>query len=116
MIKIENQLGRIVLSQGYFVKLIGEVVRECYGVAGVLENSTVEKLAKKFLLLDNPNKGVSVKSLPGGIVVDIHIAVIYGMNISVIVKSIVHKVKFTIENTTGLTISKVNVFVDSMAT
>ena len=47
-------------------------------------------------------------------VVDIHIAVTYGLNISSVVKSIVGKVRYVAEEATGLQVSKVNVFVDDM--
>lgn len=49
-----------------------------------------------------------------GLSVDLHIIVTYGLNISVIVKSIVSKVRYTVEEATGLKVSKVNVFVDAM--
>ena len=46
--------------------------------------------------------------------VDLHIAVTYGLNISSIVKSIVGKVRYVTEQATGLQVAKVNVFVDEM--
>ena len=48
------------------------------------------------------------------LIVDLHIAVIYGMNISAIAKSIVNKVRYTVEEATGLDVKRVNVFVDGM--
>lgn len=50
----------------------------------------------------------------GGLVIDLHIAVTYGVNISAIVKSIVNKVRYTVEEATGFQVAKVNVFVDDM--
>ena len=46
------------------------------------------------------------------LVIDLHIIVSFGVNIPAIVKSIVNKVKYTVEDATGLEVSKVNVFVD----
>ena len=46
--------------------------------------------------------------------VDLHIIVTYGLNISAIVRSIVNKVRWTVEESTGLDVRKVNVFVDGM--
>ena len=43
-----------------------------------------------------------------------HIVISYGLNISAIVQSIVNKVRYTVEESTGLEVKKVNVFVDSM--
>lgn len=45
-----------------------------------------------------------------------HIAVVYGMNIAAIVRSIVNKVRYTVEQATNLEVAKVNVFVDAMKT
>jgi len=42
--------------------------------------------------------------------------VTYGVNIAVIVKSIMNKVSYTVEEATGLKVGSVNVFVDSMKT
>ena len=49
-----------------------------------------------------------------GLVVELHIVVTYGVNISTIVDSIVNKVRYTVEDATGLSVKEVNVFVDSM--
>ena len=55
-----------------------------------------------------------MRTVSGGLVIDLHIAVTYGVNISAIVKSIVNKVRYTVEEATGLQVAKVNVFVDDM--
>lgn len=46
--------------------------------------------------------------------IDLHISVMYGVNVSTIVKSIIHKVRFAVEDETGFTVDKVNVFVDAV--
>ena len=102
MIGFETNLGTIEISQEYFANLIGHAASECYGVAGMI-NSPYQ-----------PDKGVRVRSENGGLLVDIHIAVTYGVNISAIVRSIVHKVRYTVEESTGFPVAKVNVYVDSM--
>ncbi len=38
----------------------------------------------------------------------------FGVNVSTIVKSIIHKVRFAVEDETGFTVDKVNVFVDAV--
>ena len=50
------------------------------------------------------------------LVIDLHILVAYGTNISAIVKSITHKVRFTVEEKTGFQVARVNVFIDGMRT
>ena len=100
MIKFENHLGSIEISQDYFANLVGHAASECFGVAGMVDEAQ--------------DKGVKVRTVAGGLVIDLHIAVTYGVNIAAIVKSIVNKVRYTVEEATGLQVAKVNVFVDDM--
>ena len=120
MVKIENHLGTIDISQEYFACLIGNTVSQCYGVAGMEKTGTRQGLRSLFSRRSFADQGIRVHSSPGDrgeadkLVVDLHIAVVYGMNISAIAKSIVGKVRYTVEEATGLDVKKVNVFVDGM--
>ena len=83
MIGYENTLGTVEISQEYFANLIGMAASECYGVAGMI-NSTYQGLRYAITKSDVPDKGVRVKTTDGKLIVDIHIAVTYGINISAI--------------------------------
>lgn len=113
MIRLENQYGVVEISQAYFANLIGKAVSECFGVAGMI-SSPVQGLRSMLAGRDTMDKGVHVRMSAEGLLVDLHIAVVYGMNISVISKSIVNKVRYTVEQATGFGVAKVNVFVDEM--
>ena len=114
MIRIENHLGRIEIAQEYFEYLIGNAVSSCYGVAGMVKSGTRQGLRSVFTKKSFADEGIRVRSENGKLIVDLHICVIYGMNISEIAKSIVNKVRYTVEEATGLSVRKVNVFVDGM--
>ena len=114
MIKFENHLGSIEISQDYFENLVGHAASECFGVAGMVESTASQGLRYILKKNDAQDKGVRVRTVGGGLVIDLHIAVTYGVNISAIVKSIVNKVRYTVEQATGLQVAKVNVFVDAM--
>ena len=113
MIGYENTLGTVEISQEYFANLIGMAASECYGVAGMI-NSTYQGLRYAITKSDVPDKGVRVKTTDGKLIVDIHIAVTYGINISAIVQSIIHNVRYTVEECTGFKVARVNVYVDEM--
>ena len=113
MIGFENTLGTVEITQEYFANLIGKAASECYGVAGMI-NSPYQGIKAVLSNRDNIDNGVRVRTEDGKLLVDIHIAVTYGVNIAAIVKSIVHKVRYTVEESTGFQVAKVNVFVDSM--
>ena len=115
MIRIDNRYGTIEVSQEYFRHLVGEAVSSCYGVVGMVSKSPVKGL--RALLGRGTSKvedGVRVRSEGDRLVVDVHIEVVFGMNISAIAKSIVNKVRYSVEEATGLTVKKVNVFVDGI--
>lgn len=114
MLKLENHLGVIEISEEYFANLVGHAASECFGVSGMVSSNPVQGLRSTISKEEFTDKGVHVRAVDGNLVVDLHIAVTYGVNISVIVKSIVNKVRYTIEEATGLQVAKVNVFVDEM--
>lgn len=114
MIKLENHLGTIDISQEYFVNLVGNAVVNCFGVAAMAIADVRQGFFARFHREEGLDKGIRVRVRGQKLVIDLHIIVTYGTNISAIVKSIMHKVEFTVEEKTGFTVSRVNVFVDGM--
>ncbi|MBQ9414578.1 MAG: Asp23/Gls24 family envelope stress response protein [Clostridia bacterium] len=114
MIRLENHLGNIELSEEYFACLIGNAASSCFGVAGMCQSGTKQGLRKLFSKRTYADEGVRVRSEGKKLIIDLHIMVIYGMNISAITKSIVNKVRYTVESATGLEVKKVSVYVDGM--
>ena len=114
MIRVENHLGVIEISHDYFSKLIGHAVSECFGVSGMVATSPSQEINSFVFRRDSIDKGVRVRSSGGKLYIDLHIAVSYGLNIAEIVKSIINKVRYVVEDTTNLKVEKVNVYVDTM--
>ena len=113
MVKIENYKGDIIITGECFANLVGADVRECYGVAGMAVGGA--KLGLLSLIRkDKSSRGVKVRCIDDKLYINIHIAVMYGVNITAIVKSIVHKVKYVVEDATGMDVARVTVNVDSM--
>lgn len=116
MIRIENHLGLIEVSNSYFANLVGHAASECFGVAGLVNSTAAQGIRMALLGREAQDKGVRVRSVNGELVIDLHITVSYGLNISAIVKSIINKVSYTVEAASGLTVAKVNVYVEGMKT
>lgn len=116
MIKFENHLGVIDISQDYFVNLVGNAVVSCFGVAAMSHTDVRQGFLERLRKKESPDKGIRVRVKGQKLYIDLHIIVSYGTNISAIVKSIMHKVRFTVEEKTGFQVARVNVFVDGMRT
>lgn len=120
MIKYENPNGYIEITNNYFARLVGNAAQSCFGVTRMVNANPVQtiKYAIKSRVdgvdLDTSNQGVAIKSVNGALVVDLSIAVSYGVNINAIADSIVNKVRYTIESTTDLKVSEVNVHVEGI--
>lgn len=113
MICIENPNGCIEISYDYFSNLIGLAASSCYGVAGMAARNKVRGFTERFMS-DKLNRGVKVQRVGSKLFIDLHIIVTYGVNITVIVKSIIKKVRYTVEEATALKVDCVNVFVDDI--
>lgn len=114
MIHYETRIGTIGLSNNYFSKLIGRAVTHCFGVAGMVPCSSTQKV-KGILFKKVPvDTGVIVRGNFNALNVELHITVTYGMNVQAISESIVHRVKYTVKEATGINVSKVIVVVDGI--
>lgn len=114
MIKIENRLGTISIASDYFAELVGTVASSCFGVAGMVVSDPIQSFRNLTTRGNFPEKGVKVIVVNNELVIDLHIAIAYGVNINVTVSNIVSQVKYAVEDATGLKVQKVNVFVDHM--
>ncbi len=121
MIKYENKNGYIEITNSYFAKLVGNTAQSCFGVTRMVNSNPVQSIKSAIINrveraaeLDNSNQGVTIKSINGALVVDLSIAVSYGVNINAIADSIVNKVRYTIESATDLKVSEVNVHIEGI--
>ena len=115
MLKLENHLGTTTITTEYFAGLIGNEVSSCYGVVGISASTPMQGMLRRVSGRSTPAQGVKIKAIGDKLVVDIHIKVLYGINVSAIVKSIMNKVRYAVSQAVGLQVAKINVFVDDMA-
>ena len=116
MIILQNHVGKISISPEYFTELIGNTVRKCFGVISMNVSGLRETLTTVF---DKGKKediprGVKVRFVKEKLMIDLHISLMYGVNMNAVVRSIINKVGYTVEQSTGISVEKVNVYVDSI--
>ena len=115
MIKIDNHLGTINITNSYLTALIGHAAASCFGVVRMNPVGARQGVKTNLLGATSIENGVRV-TVPKGtnhMVIDLHIFVTYGINVSAI-DSIINKVRYVVESETGIAVNKINVFVDGM--
>lgn len=114
MIAYETRLGKIDISEAYLSKLIGHEVTSCFGVVGMVASGSKQKILGKIQKNEPIDTGIKVYGDAGGLKVELHIIVTYGMNINAIAASITEKVKYVVKEATGITVNKVIVKIDGI--
>ena len=114
MITSRFPLGNVSFTDGYFSTLVGEATKQCYGVAAMAPRNMTDAVKSMVYGSDYPEKGVRVTQQNGRLVIELHIAVSYGLNISTAARSISHRVKDEVEQATGLKVARVVVSVDDV--
>ena len=109
----ETGLGRLALSEEAIATIAGAAATECYGVVGMAGRKMTDGISE-LLGKENLSKGVSVSIEGDDVYVDLLIVVGYGVRISEVARMVVDKVRYTLENATGLNVKKVTVNVQGV--
>lgn len=113
-VEISTGLGQIDVSVEVIATLAGGAALECYGLVGMASRKQLKDGITELLGKDNLSKGVVVREDGEGIHVDMYIIVSYGTKISEVAHNVQSKVKYTLEQTVGLQVSTVNIFVQGV--
>ena len=114
MVKILNDGGSVSISGEVFTNIAGDAASRCFGVKGMVGKAKESGLYQ-LLRRESMSKGVSVTfHEEGAVSISLHIAVDYGVNISVIAASIISEVSYKVSAATGVPVKAVDVYVDSI--
>ena len=115
MLRLDNEYGVILVDDDVISGLVSIVANSCFGISGMAAKNVTEEIRDMFKV-NNGEKGISVRCANNSIDIDIHIMVIYGINIPAITDSIIHKISYSVEQATGFPVNSVNVFIDAVST
>ncbi len=108
--KTKTDLGFISIKDTAIKTIASRVAVSCYGVIGL-----ADRKSGKGMLTENDKIENAIKvSYNSGLIVDIHIYVTYGMNIQTISENILETLSYTLKDSFGLKVNKVNVHVDGI--
>lgn len=112
-VRIENELGTIVIDPEVISTIAGYSALKSYGIVGMASKNTKEGFFE-LLKLDFISKGIVVNIEDDIITINLNVILEYGMQIEVVAQNIVDNVKYNIKNLTGLDVEHVNVIVQGV--
>lgn len=110
---ITNESGAINFSEDIIANIVGVSTMECYGVVGMASKNATDGLWE-LIKGENLSKGVKIHSKENDLFIELYIIVEYGTKISVIANNIIQKIRYNVENYTGLKVSSITVNVQGV--
>jgi uncharacterized alkaline shock family protein YloU len=109
MTESSNSLGNVFVSYRAIATVAYQSALSSYGVVGLAAKNLAEGLVQ--VLVKDPTLGVEVRFIERSIQIDLYIIVEYGTRIKMVASSVSDSVRFQVEKTFGLPVSRVNVHV-----
>lgn len=110
---MNTHLGNIAIDSDVIASYAGSVAVECVGVVGMASVNVKDGLVR-LLKKDNLSVGVTVRVVHSKLTIDFHLIVAYGVNILTVSDNLISRVKYSVEEFTGLTVERVNIFVEGV--
>lgn len=107
-------LGRIEVRPNAIHSIAVRAITECYGVIGITAPRLHNGQAV-LLLPEDRNRGVQVRVLNEQMIIDVYVALEYGLRITEIAHNIMSSVKFSVEKMLGTPVAEVNVNVQGLS-
>ncbi len=111
---LQTELGKIAIAEDVIATVAGFAALDSYGLVGMASQKKVKDSISELLGRENPGRGVEVFISDDQVHVELHIIVSYGTKISEVAHNVMDKVKYTLENTLGITVDRVNVIVQGV--
>ncbi len=110
---ITNSNGDITYTDEVLAQIVGLSTMECYGVVGMAKKNATEGFWE-LIKGESLSRGVKIANREDALTIELFIIVEYGTKISVIASNIIQRVKYNMENLTGLRVATVTVNVQGV--
>ena len=112
--KMQNEKGRIRMTNEVFTNITVAVATSCDGVKGIAFRSKTDGLVH-LLRKESMSKGVKIThNEDGSVSIELHIIVDNGVNLMAVSRSIQSEVKYHVNRLTNVEVRSVDVCIDSM--
>ena len=111
--RINNKRGEIQISSDVIAMYAGMTAVECFGIVGMAAVSMKDGLVK-LLKRESLAHGINVEVEDNRLTIDFHVIVAYGVSICAVSDNLMATVKYKVEEFTGMSVEKINVFVEGV--
>lgn len=113
-IELRSKLGQIDISNEVIATIAGGAAIDCYGIVGMASKNQIKDGLTEILRKENFTRGVIVRQQNEEVHIDMYIIVSYGTKISEVAHNVQSKVKYTLDQTVGLAVDSVNIYVQGV--
>ena len=111
--RIDKKYGSIQIDPEVIAMYAGTTAVECFGIVGMAAVSMKDGLVK-LLKRESLTKGINVTIRDNAISIDFHVIVSYGVSILAVTDNLIESVKYKVEELTGMTVEKINIYVEGV--
>ena len=111
--RIDNKYGSIQIDPEVIAMYAGTTAVECFGIVGMAAVSMKDGLVK-LLKRESLTKGINVTIRDNAISIDFHVIVSYRVSILAVTDNLIESVKYKVEELTGMTVEKINIYVEGV--
>lgn len=110
---IDTNLGSITIESNVLASIAGISAMESYGIVGMASKNAADGIFQ-LLRFENLAKGIEVNMEEDHISIKLHVILEYGVRVSTVGENIIDRVRFNIEQMTGLVVDDVDVLVEGV--
>lgn len=113
-IEFNTNDGQVTITNEVIATIAGGAAVECYGIVGMASKSQIKDGIAEILRKENFSRGVVVRQENNGLHIDMYIIVSYGTKISEVAHNVQSQVKYILNNSLGLDIDSVNIYIQGV--
>ena len=110
---MNTHMGNVSIDNEVIAQYAGSVAMECFGIVGMAGINVKDGLVK-LLKMDSMTRGINVSIKNNKLTLNFHVIVAYGVSILAVTDNLISNVKYKVEEFTGMTVDKINIFVEGV--
>ena len=104
--------GQIEISPLAIARLASHAVLQSYGIVGMAAPNLASDIA--WTLTRDPNRGIEVHIDGENVIIDLYIIIEYGTRIATVANQVISAVRFYVEKSTNMIVTKIDVHVQGV--